>query len=724
MTSSSAHSQFLPVSLRALIIAGSAWVLSIPLTTVAGSAAAFAGCLLACFATDAAIRRQPLRDMRAAAIVLAAAVVLAVAIVLGNAFKQSSLPVAVLGPMVSFEAGEVLLWLAAGAVLAALLRVLAVRSSYGRVLEILFVASAFVITLAAHRQGMIHRPFLIGDFALVRGIDPSSILMAIGCGAVLALSALLVMEGNHRRLPYHFAVLGLLCFSLLLYVQFFGLPTPRLTDDMGLTGQANAAGSTRSQNPFSDGENDASDRQAPVAIVLFRDDYEPESGAYYFRESAYSQFNGTMLDIARSDELDTDLIEHFTSSRVDVSEPLPAPHLRKNVRTTIGLLTPHRTPFGLDTPVAFENAPNPNNLRFKQTYDAWSMVPQYGFEDLVGRKPGSPDWSLTQWQEYLELPDDPRYQQLATSLLQGLRPEFADDPYAKALVVKSYLDDNGVYSLKNEHAYASDPAGSFLFGDLTGYCMHFSFAATYMYRSLGIPARVGIGYSVPADRRAGGSALLIQAIHGHAWPEIYLEGMGWVIVDPAPSRTLVDMTADPQDGLQQMLGDMLRDDAAFQDFLSAQQGSPLPVAAIVRAVLVMLLVALLASYLIKIYRLRIPYHASAAQLYRLSYRASLDWLAAAGIRRRYGESREAFASRVSQLTPAFSELTRNHLQHALRPSSLAAQDAGAVSAALTPADRQQWTSLNARVNRELQAALPWWRRLLAILNPFSWLQTR
>ena len=37
------------------------------------------------------------------------------------------------------------------------LRVLAQRTSYGAVIEILFVAIAFVITLSAHRNGMIHR---------------------------------------------------------------------------------------------------------------------------------------------------------------------------------------------------------------------------------------------------------------------------------------------------------------------------------------------------------------------------------------------------------------------------------------------------------------------------------------------------------------------------------------------------------------------------------------
>ena len=70
---------------------------------------------------------------------------------------------------------------------------------------------------------------------------------------------------------------------------------------------------------------------------------------------------------------------------------------------------------------------------------------------------------------------------------------------------------------------------------------------------------------MPASNRAGGSALLIQAVHGHAWPEIYFKDIGWVIVDPTPQQTLVDMSTDPQNDLQQLLGDMLRDDTSYRD---------------------------------------------------------------------------------------------------------------------------------------------------------------
>ena len=240
-------SQLLPSSLRAAIIASSYWVLSLSLTSESGSVAAFVGCLFSCYLIDGLIKRPPLRDLRLSVIAVFTLVLLCVGVLLSSAITSSLTVASLIPPLLTYEIGEVLQWFLFAAALTALLRTLAHRTSYGRVTEILFVAAAFVITLAAHRQGMIHRPFFIGDYALTRGIDPSSILMALGCGAVLALAGLLMMENNHRRLPYHFTVLGLLCFSLLAYVQLFGLPSPRLTDDMGLTGVARGEGSAAEQ---------------------------------------------------------------------------------------------------------------------------------------------------------------------------------------------------------------------------------------------------------------------------------------------------------------------------------------------------------------------------------------------------------------------------------------------------------------------------------------------
>ena len=37
---------------------------------------------------------------------------------------------------------------------------------------------------------------------------------------------------------------------------------------------------------------------------------------------------------------------------------------------------------------------------------------------------------------------------------------------------------------------------AFLFGNFTGYCVHSAHASVYLWRSLGLPARIGTGYLV------------------------------------------------------------------------------------------------------------------------------------------------------------------------------------------------------------------------------------
>lgn len=700
---SSDRQGLLPALARAAIIAGSYWLLSLSLTVSTGSFAAVAGCIAACVLVGLEERESPLKRLRTSVIMLAAALLAAMGMIAAGLITGSSLVAMLFGPVATFHVAEGVKWLGFSFALTGAVRVLAVRSSAGGIIEVLLVATGFVIILSAHRNGMINRPFFLGDFALSRGLDPATVLLVLGCGAVLCLSALLLVEENRRRLPYHFALFGLLCLSLIGYVQTFGLPTPQMTDDLGLTGN----NAQRRENPFHDGENNTENKQAPVAVVVFRDDYEPDGGAYYFRESAYSQWNGYMLDFTSNPDMDRDLIPAPGAPAREVVSS----EGRKLVSATIGTLVPHRSPFGLDAPIAFENAPNPNNLRFKRTWDAHSLVPEFDLNEMLGRQAGDPDWPEEVRQEYLRLPDDPRYGELAREIIGGLRPQYAADPFARAWAVKSYLDRNGIYSLANEHAYSEDPAASFLFGDLTGYCMHFAFASTYMLRSLGIPARVGIGYSVPAANRAGGSSLLIQAIHGHAWPEIYFEGYGWVIVDPAPQRTLVDMTTDPQNELQQLLGDMLRGEAAFEEFLQEQAGLTIDWQLVLGALPALLAALVLAGYGVKIYRLWIPAAAGLGAQHRLSYRAALDRLAAVGVRRRFGESREAFARRAGTTAPALEALTAWHLAHALgeRPPHL---------------DIEDWNGMRRRLGSEIRGNTGAGYRILAILNPFSWLRAR
>ena len=79
----------------------------------------------------------------------------------------------------------------------------------------------------------------------------------------------------------------------------------------------------------------------------------------------------------------------------------------------------------------------------------------------------------------------------------------------------------------------------FLFDQQAGFCEHYSSAFVVLMRAAGIPSRVVTGY-VGGYRNPLGDYWLVRRSDAHAWAEVWLDGRGWVRVDPtaavAPER--------------------------------------------------------------------------------------------------------------------------------------------------------------------------------------------
>jgi hypothetical protein len=373
----------------------------------------------------------------------------------------------------------------------------------------------------------------------------------------------------------------------------------------------------------------------------------------------------------------------------------------------------HTQPFALEAPIEVEPLENPSPNRFRRVYRATSGVLTADYASMLDARLGSPDWSREQWAHYTETPPDPRYVELGTEIAEALPDELANNPIAKAFAITGWLGREGIYSLKNEHSGADDPTASFLFGDRTGYCVHFSHAATYLMRSLGVPARVATGYAVSESARQGGSSLLLSGGASHAWPEVYIDGYGWVVLDVYPERAL-DPPEQPMDAdLQRLLGEL------------ARGASPIPLSAtdlprikeLVRRVtltagswfLVLLAAFLLFLYAGKAWRRLAPAWAGDAAMPRLVYRAELDRIGEVAIRREVGESRESFANRIGDRLPSFAPLTMTHV---------AAAYGGQVS------DPRKLRDEAANVRRDIRGRFPFWKRFLGLITPWSWLRSK
>jgi transglutaminase-like putative cysteine protease len=114
----------------------------------------------------------------------------------------------------------------------------------------------------------------------------------------------------------------------------------------------------------------------------------------------------------------------------------------------------------------------------------------------------------------------------------------ATSDYDRMVRLQTWFRNTGGFS------YSLEPAGGsgipqlvrFLTTDKVGYCEQFAAAMAVMARTLGIPARVAVGFLNPHKQPDGSYRYTSDDLH--AWPEVYLSGSGWVRFEPTPaSRT-------------------------------------------------------------------------------------------------------------------------------------------------------------------------------------------
>ena len=76
-----------------------------------------------------------------------------------------------------------------------------------------------------------------------------------------------------------------------------------------------------------------------------------------------------------------------------------------------------------------------------------------------------------------------------------------------------------------------NPMDAFLFDERAGFCEHYAAAFTLLMRIADIPTRIVLGY-LGGERNPISGHYLIRQSDAHAWTEVWLQGRGWVRVDP------------------------------------------------------------------------------------------------------------------------------------------------------------------------------------------------
>jgi transglutaminase-like putative cysteine protease len=136
---------------------------------------------------------------------------------------------------------------------------------------------------------------------------------------------------------------------------------------------------------------------------------------------------------------------------------------------------------------------------------------------------------------YLQLPVNlsPQITELSRHIITR-----AETPYEKATAITNYLRAAITYSVTvDPPPDGIDPLVWFLFDVRAGFCNYYATAEVILLRSVGVPARMVVGFAqgeyAPPDKYT------VIEKDAHAWPEVYFPGIGWVEFEPTSGQPVL-----------------------------------------------------------------------------------------------------------------------------------------------------------------------------------------
>jgi len=280
------------------------------------------------------------------------------------------------------------------------------------------------------------------------------------------------------------------------------------------------------------------DLERTVVMWVATDDPPPVSGefpdevvrprqTFYWRGVAYSKYVGAGWRRGQ-----TEVVPQLPYAALGPPERAG----RRPLRQEFTLLVPHGETLyaagdshSVDQAVTVRRLPESGDLVALEGradhYHVLSLVPQVTAQELAE----APATYPSQIEEvYLALPSG--LPQRVMDLAQEVTAE-AETPYGRALALETYLR-SFPYDLEvAKPPEGRDVADYFLFDLQRGYCDYFASAMVVMARSVGIPARLAVGYAMGHYDLWRG-AYVVTEKDGHAWPELYFPGYGWIPFEP------------------------------------------------------------------------------------------------------------------------------------------------------------------------------------------------
>lgn len=186
-------------------------------------------------------------------------------------------------------------------------------------------------------------------------------------------------------------------------------------------------------------------------------------------------------------------------------------------------------PKGVDGDADIERIRSRRALKAGDSYNSIGSESIAEAADLVAAGTEYPEWVA---ERYLQLPDSlpDRVREEAQRITAGV-----GTPYEKAVALETYLRDFP-YNLQVEAAPPrTDSVDFFLFEQKAGYFDYHATALAVMLRTVGVPARVAVGYALDPTT-ATETTYTVRKEDAYSWVEVFFPEYGWVNFNPTPDR--------------------------------------------------------------------------------------------------------------------------------------------------------------------------------------------
>jgi transglutaminase-like putative cysteine protease len=259
--------------------------------------------------------------------------------------------------------------------------------------------------------------------------------------------------------------------------------------------------------------------------------------ARYLRSASYDTYNGRGWSLSRA-STSFNFTEANTRNRREILDAQEFGWRVEVVGNTGGRLPMPGEPISWDSSSYVRPQPDATFSISSGTYPELSGT-SIEARDIPESGSAVDDMPLA-WTEMLNSDQIPeRVYQFAQEAVAG-----STNDLDKARRIRDEIAKRARYNLRASAIPAGvDAVDHFLFVQQEGYCDLFASSMVLMARSVGIPARYMTGYFPMSGRRDDLGRFVVREADGHAWAELFFEGLGWVVFDATEGAIPVEGSA-------------------------------------------------------------------------------------------------------------------------------------------------------------------------------------